>query len=767
MRKVIRKIQARLFAGILAAGICISGIPAGQIVSAAETRASVREITGFAELPEEEAIIRTGGKVPLDLLTARMPSALEAYLDGSESPVRIPVAWKCVGDYEHTSYFFYEFDPVWDKSQYRLSRSAEESIPYIGVFLDRASGSTIFKMASLTDNEKTVYEFMKNEMGLNTAAACGVLANIQAESSFRPTAEVLDVNDKISYGICQWNGVRFDALREYCSQYGYDYQTLEGQLNYLRYELEHTEASAFSKVKHVQNTADGAYEAGYNWARYFERCASIYHESRGKSARDAYWPKYSSDSEKEQSNKKKYSITYYLNDGTNNSANPKSYTPGTATITLKNPSRAGYAFQGWYKDSGMSSKITSIPKGSHGNLKLYAKWKANRYTVRFRGNKSTSGNVAAMKCEYDSSYDLPANKFKKKGYKFAGWNTKANGKGDSYKNKEEIENLSQKEGDVITLYAQWRRQTYDIQYETKGGRLSGDARDSYNVDTRTFRLEEPVRTGYTFAGWYKEKNFKTKVTQIRKGSTGNITLYAKWSANKYKIRYRGNGEDSGSMNTVTVPYGKTYKLAGNSFKRREHVFTGWNTKADGSGKTYADRASVKNLASKNNKTVTLYAQWKKKSYRIRYQLNGGMMLEENPDVYYADTKTFSLKLPEREGYTFQGWYTEPGFKNKIAKIKKGTKKNYKLYAKWKANTYTVRYDGNGASTGKMGKSVCRYGESYTLSPNRFSKDGFRFIGWNSSADGTGTFYGDSVQAENLSAENGAVVTLYAQWEKIE
>lgn len=775
MSKIIKKMRTRLLAGALAAVVLVSGVPAGQTVSAAEPQtiesaAEIKgEITGFKELPQDAAVIRVGGKVSLELLTAQMPSSLEVSLKGYDKPVTIPVTWKCAGDYENTHYFSYEFDPVWDESRYTVSREAAKSIPYIGVFLSRAYGNSNLKMASTSENEKTIYQFLKSDLGLNTAAACGVLANIQCESSFNPTASVLDTNNKTSYGICQWNGVRFDALKSYCSQNGYDYKSLEGQLHYLKYELEHSEASAFSKVKNVENTSDGAYNAGYNWARYFERCSSVYFEWRAKLARDTYWPKYSGDSNNDNGDEKKeYSITYYLYEGTNNDANPDFYTETSETITLKNPTKTGYVFQGWYKDSSMTNKITSIPKGSKGDLKVYAKWKANKYTIRFKGNKSTSGSVSDMSCEYDGLYKLKANKFKRTGYKFTGWNTKANGKGTSYANKEEIENLAEKDGAVITLYAQWKKEVYEIDYRLNGGSLYEDTRDSYTVDTKTFQLEKPTRKGYTFEGWYKEKKFKTKVTKITKGSTGDITLYAKWSINKYKIRYKGNGATSGSMNNVTTcKYGDTYTLAANKFKRTDYVFTGWNTMADGSGKSYANKAEVKNLTSKKNKTITLYAQWKRKSYSIKYELNGGMMLEENPTTYYANTKTFKLKAPEREGYTFAGWYTEADFKHKITQIKKGTRKNYKLYAKWKVNTYTVKFDGNGATGGATASLGCEYGKVYTLSANGFVKDGYKFIGWSLAPDGSNTFYGDLAQVQNLSVENGAVITLYAQWEKIQ
>lgn len=82
---------------------------------------------------------------------------------------------------------------------------------------------------------------------------------------------------------------------------------------------------------------------------------------------------------------------------------------------------------------------------------------------------------------------------------------------------------------------------------------------------------------------------------------------------EYHIKFDGNGAKSGKMSTMkNCVYGQTYKLKKNQFKRPGYTFTGWNTKANGSGKTYKNMAAVKNLTKKNNTTVTLYAQWKKK-----------------------------------------------------------------------------------------------------------------------------------------------------------
>jgi len=70
-----------------------------------------------------------------------------------------------------------------------------------------------------------------------------------------------------------------------------------------------------------------------------------------------------------------YTITYNLNDGTNNAGNPATYTIESATIALQAPTRAGYTFGGWYAtDTFSGSALTTITQGSTGSKTLYAKW---------------------------------------------------------------------------------------------------------------------------------------------------------------------------------------------------------------------------------------------------------------------------------------------------------------------------------------------------------------------------------------------------------
>ena len=154
----------------------------------------------------------------------------------------------------------------------------------VGLLLPKASASNL----SL---EQKIFDFLVEELKLNAAAACGVLANMEAESSFRLDA----LGDSgTSYGLCQWHNSRFDNLKRFCLLQGYDYRTAEGQLQFLAYELRTSYQSTYAVLRNVPNTSDGAYTAGYYWCYYYERPATIEESSarRGRNARSKYWLRY-------------------------------------------------------------------------------------------------------------------------------------------------------------------------------------------------------------------------------------------------------------------------------------------------------------------------------------------------------------------------------------------------------------------------------------------------------------------------------------------
>ncbi len=150
------------------------------------------------------------------------------------------------------------------------------------------SGSSIFSSGT---NEEIIFKFLTREMGLNAAAACGVVSNIKHESDYKTTC----VGDNgTSYGICQWHASRKTRLISWCDSHSYDYKSLKGQLYYLQYELKTYYPTVLSKLKAVSNTAQGAYDAGYQFCYSFEAPANRAARSntRGNYAKDTLWKKY-------------------------------------------------------------------------------------------------------------------------------------------------------------------------------------------------------------------------------------------------------------------------------------------------------------------------------------------------------------------------------------------------------------------------------------------------------------------------------------------
>ena len=197
-----------------------------------------------------------------------------------------------------------------------------------------------------------------------------------------------------------------------------------------------------------------------------------------------------------------------------------------------------------------------------------------------------------------------------------------------------MKNLSATDGAVVTLYAQWRANTYTIKYNgnnATSGKMSAQTLrlygKSYTLSKNAFK-----RTGYKFTGWNTKKNGKgtsyknrASVRNLTSVNGKTVTLYAQWKANKYIVKFHGNGATSGSMKKMTnCSYGKKYRLTTNKFKKKGYKFVGWNTKKNGKGKMYKNKAKIKNLTPKNGKTITLYAQWIEGSYMIHYDANGGI-----------------------------------------------------------------------------------------------------------------------------------------------
>ncbi|WP_027216596.1 InlB B-repeat-containing protein [Butyrivibrio fibrisolvens] len=455
------------------------------------------------------------------------------------------------------------------------------------------------------------------------------------------------------------------------------------------------------------------------------------------------------------------------------------YTYGTAQ-SLPTPVREGYTFAGWYTDSTYRTKLASIAKTTSGNYNLIAKWTPIKYVVTYNSNSTgVSGRVNNQTLTYDTSAKLNDNKFTKKGYTFAGWSTNATPSDTDviYANKADVLNLSSTNNAKVTLYAQWVPTEYTVTYHLNGGSLADEYRvTSYNITTDTIDLSGIVPTvdslAYSFGGWYLDSSYKKSTTSIKKGTTGNIDLYAKWNAVNYTVTYNSNATDAtGKMASDTYTFGISKGLRKNTFKRKGYVFMGWSLDKDSTEASFTDGASVnstdlgitdQNVVDKNL-GVTLYAVWSS-TFTVTFEENGGSAVD---DIVYTYGSTVKFSNPTREGYTFGGWYTDDGtFKKKVSSIGRTTGQNYTLYAKWNPIKYTITYNKNSKSaTGSMSNQSVTYGTTVTLNTNKFTNKGSRFCCWNTKADGSGTYYNEGESVSNLVSTNNGKITLYAQWVK--
>ena len=197
-----------------------------------------------------------------------------------------------------------------------------------------------------------------------------------------------------------------------------------------------------------------------------------------------------------------YTISYDLADGVNSPENPTSYTIESGLITLKDPTREGYTFVGWYNGEQL---VTTIDSNTLENISLTAKWTVNSYKLTF----DVDGNLTEKNFKYGESVTAIENPTKV-GHTFVGWS-------------EELPETMP--ANDITVEAKWAINSYDITYDLAGGVNSPENPTSYTIESGLITLKDPTRVGYTFVGWY---NGEQLVTTIDSNTLENITLTAKW-----------------------------------------------------------------------------------------------------------------------------------------------------------------------------------------------------------------------------------------------
>lgn len=186
-----------------------------------------------------------------------------------------------------------------------------------------------------------------------------------------------------------------------------------------------------------------------------------------------------------------------------------------------------------------------------------------QYRIKYvlNGGKNSKKNPASYAGKAKNGVTAKLAKPKREGYKFVGWFT-------DKKCTKKVTEIAGK-GDK-TYYAKWKKSTYAITYKGLGSTGSNAKANpaTYTKSSKTIKLKNPVRAGrYRFAGWYSDKKFKNRVKTIPRGSTGDITLYAKWV--KSKDFTTGDKKVDREVKKLAKKY-KTLKSAFNWVKNHRH-----------------------------------------------------------------------------------------------------------------------------------------------------------------------------------------------------
>ncbi|WP_242831098.1 InlB B-repeat-containing protein [Desulfosporosinus meridiei] len=446
-----------------------------------------------------------------------------------------------------------------------------------------------------------------------------------------------------------------------------------------------------------------------------------------------------------------YTVTFDSNEGSPVAA--ISNVTANATVTLpEDPEKEGYTFAGWYTDNGDFENEFTGSTPVTGDLTVYAKWtelSPNTYTVSFDSNEG-SPVAAISNVTANATVTLPEDP-EKEGYTFAGWYT------DNGDFENEFTGSTPVTGD-LTVYAKWTElspNTYTVSFDSNEG--SPVAAISNVTANATVTLPEaPDKEGYTFAGWYTDnETFENEFT----GSTpvtGDLTVYAKWTElppNTYRVTFDSNeGSPVAAISNVTANTTVTLPEAPD---KEGYTFAGW----------YTDNGTFENEFTGSTPVtgdLTVYAKWtllQPNTYRVTFDSNEGSPVAAISNVTANATVTLP-EDPEKEGYTFAGWYTDNGdFENEFTGSTPVTG-DLTVYAKWtelSPNTYTVSFDSNEGSPVAAISNVTA-NATVTL-PEAPEKEGYTFAGW----------YTDNGDFENEFTGSTPVtgdLTVYAKWTEL-
>lgn len=450
-------------------------------------------------------------------------------------------------------------------------------------------------------------------------------------------------------------------------------------------------------------------------------------------------------------------VTYALAGGTSTLPTQSAVQDGLSfTINANTPVRFGYTFLGWSNGTTTYQPSDSYTVGAS-NVTLTATWSADTLNVTWssNGGSSVSGTTTVTGGTIASAPTNPT----KSGYNFGGWFE------ESGLNTQAIfPNYVHGKGANFTLYAKWNAATFTITYKAGANGTGADLTQTFvygnsaSIKDATAPL---TRAGYSISGWAAtDGGVQSKALSESYSSAADLTLYPVWSANTITVTYDAQGGSSASNGSFAT--GSTLTLPAASV-RSGYTFQGWFTAATGGTKVGNASATV---SPANTADVTLYAQWVAVNYTVTY--NGS-----TPTSGSVPTDTTNYNIGNsyavagnsgslvKTGYAFGGWTTNSNGTGTVYNSGEAytfADASVTFYAKWLANTYTITYNSNGATSGSPTNASQTYtsgNAGVTLTTvGSLVKTGYNFGGWSTVAGGA---------ALSGAYTTSADVTLYAVW----
>ena len=491
-------------------------------------------------------------------------------------------------------------------------------------------------------------------------------------------------------------------------------------------------------------------------------------------------------------------VTFETNGGT---SLPVQYVEKYGLVTIPSASvKSGYAFAGWFTDSGLTESWTLLTDTVSGDLTLYAQW-FEEFMVSFesRGGSAVTPVTLALPGGYVPVPSVPT----RADYTFDDWYT------DNEAWTIPWNFAADTATSAMTLYAKWIDNHTDYltlngvdDYYTVDGLgsfLSGSdeitiecslhpanfAADQYFLSFNGSDYSNGLQLGITTGGNLKFYNPVTAAAVDTGYALTNSNHYISLtidSSQNVNMYFDGSNIYSGTL-------GGTFSVAPDVLFS---IGQEWDSGPVASNyyQGYIDEVRVWDYARTASQILAnvncppagtesgLVAQYEFTSgnvlvdstagghdlnggtvFTVSYESNGGSAVSTQSNIPEGATTTAPTS-PTKTGYSFNGWYADAGL-NTVWNFATDTiSSDITLYAGWTADTYSVIFNGNSSDGGSMTDQSVDFDQTISLNNNSYTRTGYTFSGWNTAGNGSGTPYSDG---GNYTHTLAGIMTLYAQW----